>query len=85
METVDKETDRRNAGFDRRKDEYEAISRVKWIYDLNIPFLNFHVSRCIEKKMKYEEIIECLLSMLAAEHKVMNHILLERIQDRLII
>lgn len=71
-------------GFQKRQGEYEAVLRSRWIYDLNLPLLNFHLAKCLEKKMNYAEILECLLSILASEHKLMNHILLERIQDRLL-
>ena len=70
-------------GFTRREPEYNLIHSARWIYDLGMPALNFHVGTCVEKKMSYIETLECLIKILARENKLLEKIIINKNIDLL--
>lgn len=70
-------------GFQKRKSEYHLISKVKWIYDLNIPQLNYHLSKCVEQKMSYASTLLCLFGILERENTLLRRLLEEKMAETL--
>lgn len=59
------------------------MEKTKWIYNLGLPSLNYHIAVCRSQNLTYEQTLECLLKVLAQEHKLLEIECLDRLKEKL--
>ena len=68
-------------GFIQRQ---QVEEKPKWLYELGLPLINYHLTLCTSQNLNYVETLEYLVKILAADNKAMEKIIIGSNQKILI-